>query len=110
MVSREPVLVVMSVLAGMQALIGAAGFAEAVPRQAALWMILATAAVQAGVQFYVRGQVTPVADPRDADGRPLTPEAAETSGYTGRHRPETSPTISDQLAQQQRSDDQEGRQ
>ena len=108
MVNREPVLVVMSVLAGMQALIGAAGFAEAVPRQAALWMILATAAVQAGVQFYVRGQVTPVADPRDADGRPLTPEAAET-GYTGRHRPETSPTISDQLAQQQRSDD-EGRQ
>ena len=96
--NREPVLVVMSVLAGMQALIGAAGFAEAVPRQAALWMILATAAVQAGVQFYVRGQV-----------RPLTSEEAETSGYTGRHRPETSPTISDQLAQQQRSDD-EGRQ
>ena len=110
MVSREPVLVVMSVLAGMQALIGAAGFAEAVPRQAALWMILATAAVQAGVQFYVRGQVTPVADPRDADGRPLTPEVAETSGYTGRHRPETSPTISDQLAQQQQRSDDERRQ
>lgn len=80
--SREPVVIVMSVLAGAQALITAAGFTEALPERVALWVVLAVAAVQAGVQFYVRGQVTPLVDPRDKDGVALTPDAPAVSGQS----------------------------
>lgn len=89
---REPVLIVMSVLAAAQALTAAAGFTDAVPGQAALWIVLVIAAAQAGVQFYVRGLTTPVADPRARDGEPLVPlssaaaAADDPDGYVGRHR------------------------
>lgn len=64
----EPVLVTMSVLAGLQyffATLAGAGILmdlnPVVPIIAAGGMLL-TASVQMGVQFYVRGQVTPTAD------------------------------------------------
>ena len=89
--NRNPVLVAMSILAGMQALISAAGFTEALPAQVALWIVLAVAALQAGVQFYVRGEVTPLVDPRDNDGRRLVPEPEPgADGYEGRHRTDPS--------------------
>lgn len=62
---REPVVVVMSILAGLTALVsGAAGVAELqgmgwlVPWIALLGLIVSAATT--GVQFWVRGQVTPV--------------------------------------------------
>lgn len=84
--SRNPVLIAMSVLAGMQALTVSAGFAEAVPPAVALWVVLGIATLQGAVQFYVRGEVTPVADPRDNQGRPLVPADAIQGGHVGRHR------------------------
>lgn len=56
---RNPVLLVMSVLAGAQVLTGGATLAEVIGPQVAGLVVLGVAAVQAGVQFYVRGQVTP---------------------------------------------------
>jgi hypothetical protein len=62
---REPVVVVMSILAGLTALVsGAAGVAEL---QGMGWLVpwialvgLIVSAATTGVQFWVRGQVTPV--------------------------------------------------
>lgn len=57
---REPVVIVMSVLAGYQVLVAGAAFGEYVGMELAALLILIGAAVQAAVQFYVRGEVTPV--------------------------------------------------
>lgn len=67
---REPVLVVMSVLAGLQFFFGgisATGyFADnLVVGAVGAFGNLATAAAQVGMQFFVRGQVTPVEDAPD---------------------------------------------
>ena len=67
MTKREPVVVVMSILAGLQILFGGwAGinFLNDNDTLAAIGTlgILAVAAAQVGVQFWVRGQVTPVED------------------------------------------------
>lgn len=64
---REPVVVVMSILAGLTAVVsGAAGIAE---MQGMGWLVpwialggLLVAGATTGVQFWVRGQVTPVED------------------------------------------------
>lgn len=60
MSKREPVVVVMSVLAALQVLVGGAAFTEVVPTPWAGLATLVVAAVQVGVAFYVRGQVEPV--------------------------------------------------
>jgi hypothetical protein len=59
---REPVVLVMSILAGLQVLTGGAALADVFGAQVAGLLILAVAAAQVGLQFYVRGQVTPVED------------------------------------------------
>lgn len=59
--NKEPVLIVMSTLAALQLLTGAAAFAEVVPTPWAGLAVAVVAAVQAGLGFYVRGKVTPVA-------------------------------------------------
>lgn len=61
---RNPVLLVMSVLAGAQAVMAAGALADLLSPAALGWVTLSIAAVQAGVQFWVRGQVTPIAPPR----------------------------------------------
>jgi len=60
MIKREPVVVVMSVLAALQVIAGGAALGELVGPQVAGVVVLAVAALQVGLQFYVRGQVTPV--------------------------------------------------
>lgn len=96
--SRNPVLIAMSILAGMQALTASAGFTQAVPPAVALWVVLGIAALQGAVQFYVRGLTTPVSDPRTDDGEPLVPASEAVAvrdgdgtpggdGHEGRHRP-----------------------
>lgn len=57
---REPVVIAMSILAALQVLAGGAALADLIGGQAAGVFVLAVAALQTGVQFYVRGQVTPV--------------------------------------------------
>jgi hypothetical protein len=61
---REPVVLVMSILAALQVLVAGAAFTEAVPQPWANLAALVVAAVQVGVAFYVRGQVTPISTER----------------------------------------------
>lgn len=71
---REPVVLVMSILAGLTALVsGAAGIAS---MQGMGWLVpwialggLLVASTTVGVQFWVRGQVTPVEDAQPALAR-----------------------------------------
>lgn len=68
---RNPVLLAMSILAGAQLLTNATGLTDVLP---AKWVMLGSvlvAAAQFGIQYWVRGVVTPLADPRDADGNKL---------------------------------------
>jgi len=60
MIKREPVVVVMSVLVALQVIAGAAVLGDLIGDQWAGVVVLAVAALQAGMQFYIRGQVSPV--------------------------------------------------
>lgn len=68
----RPVLAAMSVLAGAQVAAGGAVLSDVIGQTAAGLCVLLVAAVQAGLAFYVQGQVTPfaaVAAKRHIDGR-----------------------------------------
>ncbi len=69
----NPVLLVMSLLAGAQVLAAAANLTDLLGAKPAAWIVLGVAAIQTGVQFWVRGEVTPLANPRDNNGRLLVP-------------------------------------
>lgn len=56
---KEPVLIVMSVLAALQILTAGSALTDVLGKDIAGLIVLAIAAAQTGVQFYVRGQVTP---------------------------------------------------
>lgn len=57
---REPVIWIMSVLAGLQALVAGSAWTEVIPQPWANLSALVVAAAQIGVAFWVRGEVTPV--------------------------------------------------
>jgi hypothetical protein len=57
---REPVVIVMAVLAGLQVLVAGAAFTEAVPQPWAGLAALVVAAIQVAVAFWVRGEVVPL--------------------------------------------------
>jgi hypothetical protein len=78
-VTSRPVLIAMSILAGAQVLVGGAALGDVIGKQAAGLAIIGVAAAQAGIQFYVQGQVTPnasVAAWRTDNGRVVTGPAA----------------------------------
>lgn len=66
--TRNPVIWVMSVLAGAQLLTMSTAFLDVVPARWAALASVCVIAAQVAVQFWVRGQVTPLNDPRDRDG------------------------------------------
>ena len=66
--TRNPVIWVMSVLAGAQLLTASTAFLDVVPARWAALASVCIVAAQVTVQFWVRGQVTPLNDPRDHDG------------------------------------------
>lgn len=68
---RRPVLLAMSILAGLSMIVGGSAFAEVVPAKWAALAVLVVGGAQLAVQFWVQGRVTPVADPRDDRGRML---------------------------------------
>lgn len=72
--NRNPVLIMTSVLAALQVLAGGAALADLLGERAFGLFVLGLAAVQVGWGVYVRSAVTPVADPRAADGTPLVPK------------------------------------
>ncbi|TWJ15023.1 hypothetical protein LX16_0720 [Stackebrandtia albiflava] len=64
---REPVLIIMSVLAALQVFVGGAAFSELVSVRVAGLLALSVAALQVGMQFYVRGRVAPVPAPEPVE-------------------------------------------
>lgn len=77
---KNPVLLVMSVMAAVSAALGLGTLQDLVSPAVLGWILIAQAAITAGVQYWVRGQVTPLADPRDAKGRRLTSESPYAGG------------------------------
>jgi len=68
---REPLRIYNALMAGWLVLIGGAAFTDLIGGKAAALLVLLTAATQTGVGEWVRGKVTPIADPQDRDGTPL---------------------------------------
>lgn len=58
----RPVAITFSVLAGLQILTAGATLADVIGEQVAGLLVLAVAAVQAGMSFYVQSTVTPAGD------------------------------------------------
>jgi hypothetical protein len=72
-VKRNPVVWIMSILAALQLLAGASAFIDVIGLKWAALAMAVVLAAQFGLQFWVRGEVTPLADPRDDQGRELVP-------------------------------------
>jgi len=68
---KNPVLLIMSILAALSAVLGLSVLNDILSPTTIGWLLVIQAAGTAGVQFWVRGQVTPMADPRSNDGRQL---------------------------------------
>ena len=62
MTKSRPVIITMSILAGLQILTAGASLADIIGPQLAAFFVLLVAAAQGGVQFYVQSAVTPSAD------------------------------------------------
>ena len=71
---RKPVLLVMSLLAALNGALGLGTLQDLVSPVILGWILVAQAAATAGIQFWVHGQVTSLADPRDCDGTRLVPK------------------------------------
>lgn len=99
--TREPLAIRAAVVAAVTAVVhlsviaGWWAISADVEGQVALVVdLLGTAALV----VWTRGKVTPVADPRDEQGRLLTPDVDSTpDGYEGRHRPPADPSGYDKL-------------
>jgi hypothetical protein len=70
---KNPVLLVMSLLAGLSAALGLGVLQDLVSPTVLGWLLVTQAVVTAAVQYWLKGQVTPVASPRAKDGTPLVP-------------------------------------
>lgn len=70
-ITRRPVLWVMSALAGLNATLALGTLQQLVSPTVYGWVLLCSAGLQASVQFWVQGQVTPLTRPRDHDGTEL---------------------------------------
>lgn len=55
------------------AFLGFSGLADLMPKTVIAWIMLVVAVVGAGWTVYVQGEVTPLSDPRDNEGRKLEP-------------------------------------
>lgn len=62
MSKSRPVIITMSVLAGLQILTAGAALSDVIGPKAAAFFVLVVAAAQGGVQFFVQAMVTPTAD------------------------------------------------
>ena len=100
---REPLAIRAAVVAAVTAVLhllvisGVLPLTAEVEGQAALVIDLAGTAA---LVLWTRGKVTPVDEPRAADGTPLVPAASslyQGGDYTGRHRDPDGPTQYDRL-------------
>ena len=79
MTKSRPVIIIMSVLAGLQILVAGAALTDVVGGKVAAFLVLLVAAAQGGVQFYVQSLVTPTQDVvayRDKSGSVVPGELA----------------------------------
>lgn len=82
MTKSRPVVLIMSVLAGLQILAAGAALTDVIGAEAAALLVLVVAAAQAAVQFYVQSLVTPSQDVvayRDKSGSVVPGELANDS-------------------------------
>lgn len=95
---RNPVLAVMSTLAAMQLILGSSAITDILPKTTVGVLMALVGAAQMGIQFYVRGQVTPydtvVAQRTDSGVIIAGPAAAAATGAPV-IEPEPAPTVSD---------------
>ena len=93
MTKSQPLLIVFSVLAGLQVLTGAAALGEVIGAQAFGLFALLVAAVQVGMTFYVQNQVVPTGDVAayvDGNGQTVAgPASAPSTGTAVEVVPET---------------------
>jgi hypothetical protein len=93
----SPVLLWMSILAALQVLSAGSALADVIPYKVAALLALTVAAAQAGVQFYVRGQVTPwqeVISKRALDGLAIAgPAHTAPTGTSVEGPPEPEPLL-----------------
>jgi hypothetical protein len=73
---REPVLLWTAVLTTLQIIVSGAAFADLIGAKLTGFAILVIGALQAGTGVYLRGVVTPVANPTDNQGNKLVRETA----------------------------------
>lgn len=73
----NPVLWYTALMAGGAAFLSFAGLSDLMPKTAIAWVSLVLAVVGAAGGVLVRGVVTPLADPRDNEGRKLEPVGAD---------------------------------
>lgn len=80
----RPVLITFSILAGLQVLAAGAALSDTIGKDTTGLIVLAVAAVQAGLSFYVQGGVVPHADVAayiNSDGEAVAgPAAGVTTG------------------------------
>ena len=79
MSKSRPVIITMSVLAGLQILTAGAALGEVIGVKLAAFFVLLVASAQGGVQFFVQAAVTPAADViayRNKDDVVVTGDAA----------------------------------
>lgn len=67
----RPILLVQSTLAALGVVTGSAGLTAHIPAAAAWWLVIAIAAVNVGLGFYLQSVTTPLSAPQDARGVPL---------------------------------------
>ncbi len=89
----NPVLWYTALMAGGAAFLSFAGLADLMPKTAIAWvsLVLAVAGAMGGV--LVRGQVTPLSDPRDNDGNKLEPVGVDVRDPGDDGTPETLPDL-----------------
>lgn len=71
--NREPVRILWVVVVALGAVLGVGGVADYIPDRVLFWLGVLFAVLTAVVGEMVRSRVTPLADPRDNQGRPLAP-------------------------------------
>lgn len=77
MTGREPLIISGALVTLAQAILTAVvlmGWWDLTAEQAGAWMGVIALAGTAAVVVWSRGKVTPLSDPRDNTGRPLTPD------------------------------------
>lgn len=71
--ARNPVLLAMALLGALDAALGLGTLQDLISGTALAWLLIASVALKAAIAVWVKGEVTPMVDPRGYDGIRLVP-------------------------------------